>query len=457
MLYTALKVVLRLALDVFHDTIEVRNPENIPPKGPTIFVANHPSSIMDALMIGTVIPRRVSYLGHSGLFANPAVGAFLRRCGVVPIHPSPEDPAGIEANERAFQACYDALEAGDAIGIFPEGISLTDRRVLKVKTGAARIALGAERRSGYKLGVRIVPLGLYFTDRRRFRGSVLLNFGRPIPMSPFLAEHRENEWDAVRHLTGEIQERLESVALHVRKDSLDELVRSVDVVYKEELRDHFPVGRGDSKLFEDLFITQHIADASEYFQEHEPARVGELEGALSAYTRKLSRVHLRDKMLRKDALPTGAYKKGLITLAWGLAGLPLFLAAVVTSYAPYKIAEWFGHRMRVEPKTSTGLFLGGALAFVLFYTAEAALVWIFISPAAGTFAAAALPANGFLALAYRRRMRRFYERWRFLLLLSSNRQLVRKLRRERHHIILLLNDFKEDYLRMAAERGTSHS
>ncbi|MFQ5677075.1 MAG: 1-acyl-sn-glycerol-3-phosphate acyltransferase, partial [bacterium] len=201
LLYRFIRVVVKTATAVFFQKIELRHVENVPRQGPVIFVANHPNSIMDALVMGLVTKRKVNYIGHAGLFSNKLKDWFLRSCGVIPVYRREDAPEKMDQNVFAFQACYEVLERGGTIGIFPEGTSDMLRKVKRLKTGAARIALEAEARNGYDLGVQIIPIGLYFFSRSRFRSRVLMNVGEPMKLRPYFQLYQKDKVMAVQEIT----------------------------------------------------------------------------------------------------------------------------------------------------------------------------------------------------------------------------------------------------------------
>jgi 1-acyl-sn-glycerol-3-phosphate acyltransferase len=82
------------------------------------------------------------------------------------------DGAGTRRNLDAFAACFAHLREGGAIGIFPEGEASDEAHLLPIRTGAARIALGAHSRGA--MGLQIVPVGLIYEDRRLAEASGLL-------------------------------------------------------------------------------------------------------------------------------------------------------------------------------------------------------------------------------------------------------------------------------------------
>src|SRR5207237_173489 len=89
-----------------------------------------------------------------------------------------QDKVSTAGNRETFARAREVLQRGGAIAIFPEGTTHSDPRLRELKTGAARIALGASIR------VSIVPTGLYYTAKQTFRSSALAYFGSPILVAP---------------------------------------------------------------------------------------------------------------------------------------------------------------------------------------------------------------------------------------------------------------------------------
>src|SRR5207244_528290 len=117
----------------------------------------------------------------------------------VPVYRS-QDTQGVAgsdpnaANERTFARCRELLRAGEALALFPEGTSHSDPQLRPLKSGAARIALSAEREhqdsTGQALGLLVVPVGLGYEAKAIFRSRVLLVVGRPIDIAARQAEYR---------------------------------------------------------------------------------------------------------------------------------------------------------------------------------------------------------------------------------------------------------------------------
>ena len=179
-LYSILRKVLHYATEVFFVDIQTRGKDQLPTDKPLLLAANHPNSIMDTVLLSTQIDRKVRYLARSGLFRNPVSAWIFDQCGAIPIQRSPQRGGN---NDAAFARAYEVLATGGCVGIFPEGQNSLERGLLDLKTGAARIALGAESAKDFSLDLQLVPVGLNFTDRDQFMSSVLIRFGEPIPVA----------------------------------------------------------------------------------------------------------------------------------------------------------------------------------------------------------------------------------------------------------------------------------
>jgi 1-acyl-sn-glycerol-3-phosphate acyltransferase len=185
MLYWLLRWIAATALRWYYRDIRVVGTENIPLKGPVIFAVNHPNALVDALVAGTVIRRRIRLTGKATLFERPALALFLRWAGVVPLRRASDEARhgrnGLTParNAESFRELGDVLSRGGAMLIFPEGKSHSEPRLAPLKTGIARIALEARDVRGVR-GLTIVPIGLIFERKEKPRSRVVVQVGEPV-------------------------------------------------------------------------------------------------------------------------------------------------------------------------------------------------------------------------------------------------------------------------------------
>lgn len=455
LLYRFIRVIVKIAMAIFFQKIELRNGENVPARGPVVFVANHPNSIMDALVMGAVTKRKVNYLGHAGLFSNKLKSWFLKSCGVIPVYRREDAPDKMEQNIAAFEACFQALENGETIGIFPEGTSDMQRKVKRVKTGAARIVLEAERRNRYQLGVTVLPIGLYFFSRSRFRSRVMVNVGKPIDLASFFEINERNNPEAVQQLTAEIQRQLEKLTVNIQHEELDQFVRDIEWLYRDELK---AVALLDSKsqraAATEFILTQKIAECVEYYFTNQPERVREMQEKINSYKRKLNRLHLKDNMLKETQSFWQLLQSSFGTLIKALVGLPVAAYGVANNFIPYIVSESFAKKFVDErTKILSALFIGGGIVFILFYALQVFAVWYFKGPLWSSLYFLSLPITGLFALAYIKDIRKEQERISFSFFLFTNRQLFFKMRRERKLLIAEMDQIKNEYLNLIGRRS----
>ncbi len=155
--------------------IEVHGVSHLPREGGVILAANHLTNF-DVFPMQIALPRPIFFMGKAELFHPWPMDALLRRLGAFPVHRGQKDAW---AKFHALRV----LQAGQVLGIFPEGTRSKGRGLKVGKTGAARFAL--------QTGCPIVPLAVTGTHR------VLADFPRRTPVTitlgpPLYPEPHEN-------------------------------------------------------------------------------------------------------------------------------------------------------------------------------------------------------------------------------------------------------------------------
>jgi glycerol-3-phosphate O-acyltransferase / dihydroxyacetone phosphate acyltransferase len=160
----------------FYRSIDVVGRENIPWGRPMLIVANHANGFVDPVLVAAALGRLPRFLAKAALWRVVLARPFLALAGVLPVHRRGDgDDTG--ANASVFAACHDVHARGGMVAIFPEGTT-GDRAALdRVRTGAARIALGS---LPVAPDLAVLPVGLAFENRVEMRGRALVELGRPI-------------------------------------------------------------------------------------------------------------------------------------------------------------------------------------------------------------------------------------------------------------------------------------
>ena len=122
--------------------------ENIPEEGPAVIVCNH-VSFVDALVIMAASPRPIRFVMDHQIFKIPVLNFVFREGRAIPIAPAKEDPALLD---KAYDKVAQALEAGDLVGIFPEGRITDTGELYPFRKGITRIV--------ERTPVPVVPMAL---------------------------------------------------------------------------------------------------------------------------------------------------------------------------------------------------------------------------------------------------------------------------------------------------------
>jgi 1-acyl-sn-glycerol-3-phosphate acyltransferase len=193
----------RIAVVVFFRDVRVEELQRLRgARGPRLLVAHHVNSLVDPLLIFAFIPGRPRFLAKSTLWRHPVIAPLVILSDALPVYRH-QDGVDVGRNKDTFARAREILGQGGTVALFPEGRSHSEPRPLPLKTGAARIALHAIADDRAE-GLRVIPIGVVYEDKGRFRSRVVLRVGEPIDPAPEAAVYAAEGRVAVRKLTDRI-------------------------------------------------------------------------------------------------------------------------------------------------------------------------------------------------------------------------------------------------------------
>jgi 1-acyl-sn-glycerol-3-phosphate acyltransferase len=380
MLYRILRAAADVALHWYYADVVVQGRERIPQHGPLIITANHPNALVDALVVGTTMRRRVLLTAKATLFENPLLAVLLRAVGVVPLRRAKDEQdnaAGVSAarNTDAFRLVTQALEGQGAVLVFPEGISHDEPNLAPLKTGAARMALAAS--TGGVRGLHILPFGMIFEQKERPRSRVLVRIGEPLDVDAWLVS--AGAPDAAR-LTADVAAAMRRVTLNfaneARAGRAVALARALAAIAEQPgpINQPRPLAIEAEIAHRIEMATNELANAPRDIVLQADAFIGRVE-SLEARLRG-RHVTLADVHISPDVRPGTrfALREGLLAIA----AFPVALLGRISHWVPLRLARFLALRTTVEdpsrdqPAMRT-IVLG--LAFVLaWYALQGMLV-----------------------------------------------------------------------------------
>jgi glycerol-3-phosphate O-acyltransferase / dihydroxyacetone phosphate acyltransferase len=443
--YTVVRLVVRFWLWFCFKPIDVRHPEHVPADGPVLLCINHPNNLIDSLVVAAALGRKVHFLAAAAMFRRPLVARFLRACGAILVCRREDDPDKMDPNAKAFAATFQTLERGGLVAIYPEGTTHAEARVRRIKSGAARIALGHEAARPGELS--LVPVGLTFEARKSFLGRVLVSFGESIPVAPHLEAYRKHPCRAVDALTGEIQRAMEAELVHVERIDASGLVHAVEGLHRGELISELLTTRGlDAWQIDPFRRSRAIVDAVNYFKAHDPERVERLWQRIQGYGALLAEYRVKDEAV--CARLRRPLRRERVRRSWeAVVGFPFFVYGAAVNGLPYLIPRWLARRLaRKETDYATTRFLASVIAFPLFWALETSVVGQLSGAAGAAVFALSLPLTGVVAYRYLVGAGRLRSRLRFGVLAFTREQAARCLMAEREAIITELERAQADHL-----------
>lgn len=370
----------RLAVRIFYRAERVGSTL---PDGPLLLVANHPNTLVDPALIQAMAGRTIRFLAKSTLFAGRLVGPLMRRTGAIPVYRRMDPGVDTSRNVETFAAVGAALEAGEAVCLFPEGKSRATGRLEPLRTGAARMVLASGRR------VTVVAVGLNFSRLARFRSRVTVVFGRPFdgedlrgPGTPAAGTA-----DAVRRLTERIEERLRNLMVEAEPRRDLPLVERVDRLYA--------AARGVSRDPRARVGRRRLlARGIEELRAHDPERLADIVSRVDDYDASLARFGLRERDVGRKVTRRAAVR---FAVREGLLALVLVPVALLTLGA-FALPYWVtGRFIRWAPELQSRAawqLLAGAVAYPAWIGAVGTMVGFWLGPLAG-----ALTVPGLVVLA----------------------------------------------------------
>ena len=306
------------------------------PDGPLLLLANHPNTLVDPGLIQATAGCRIRFLGKSTLFAGHPLSWLIRGSGAIPVYRKMDPGVDTSRNVEMFSAVEAAFAAGEAVCLFPEGISHSGGRLEPLRTGAARMVLSSGA-GGHP--VTIVPVGLNFEHVARFRSRVTVFFGRPFGTDDLAAAYAADGQAAVRELTDRIERRLRRLMIEAEPRHDLPIVMRIDHLYT--------AARGVSRDPRERVVRRRvIADGMAQLRERAPERLADIAASVGEYDASLARFGLRDHDIDRH-IPFGeaarfAVREGLLALALlpvtvlslAFFALPYQLTALVTRFAP---------------------------------------------------------------------------------------------------------------------------
>jgi 1-acyl-sn-glycerol-3-phosphate acyltransferase len=433
MLYRLLKILIGVGMHLYYREIRVKNRSFLQHDGPVIIIANHPNTLMDAWLIALACKKPIHYLAKGTFFNTKLKRRILGSLGMIPINRQIDGNTTGVSNTSSFEACYKVLEAGKILVIFPEGNSIMERQLRELKSGTARIALEVLKRNEGNIDLMVVPLGLYYSQAHRFRSSVFVNFGKGISVHHHLANYLVNPTQAARELTKEFRTLLEGVLVLSASKEQESLVDDLyEILYGDE--EHVDVEKKAKLMLE-------LHSALEKIQLDEPQKMESVQQLVNSFKWQTEQIEIRSEFIEKGLRSTRFVYELMLSIVFFIIGLPMFLFGFIHSIIPFKTTDL------LMPKLVKNLEYYAPIAILLGLVLYPVNYFLLLNVATKVFDLnffmkvvyfVLMPLTGMYAFHFTRFLSSVSFRFKFLFLLSNNKDVLKSLKEKKESLARIL-------------------
>lgn len=398
--YRILKQLAWIVTAVFYRRVDVTGSTRLPVATPAVIACNHANALADPVVVWGrlgIIPR---FLAASTLWKYPPAKLLLDLAGAVPVHRRSDGDSG--DNRAAFAASTAVLASGEQIAIFPEGHVHREPRVIPLKTGAARLALSAAAEGVEHIA--IVPVGLVYADKGRFRSQAAIHVGKPIQMDEWVARYRSDAVATVRAVTDVLTDRLHDVTLNHatwREAMVIDRAAAIAIEGDSDLIPHEHAFADRSALHRSLatvIANRGGEDSTEFLELERAVETHLADLAVLGVTSSHAVPRLYPARLRLRLIRLGVVSAALA---------PLAAVGVVLDGPVVLLARLAGNRVEHPAWKATAKGLVGFLFFPILWTYESVRAYRRFGAKGAAVAAVSGPIGGLAWIAWRTRWVRF--------------------------------------------------
>ena len=338
------------------------NFENVPTDDIIIYAPNHQNALMDAMAILAIIKTQPVFLARADIFKKKTIEKLLTFFKILPIYRIRDGKESLGNNDAIFQKTIDVLKNKNGLVILPEGVHAGFRKLKPLKKGILRIAFEAEEANDFKLNIKIIPVGLDWSNYINFRSKLFVYFGEPICISDYYDEYKKNPPRARNLLQKKLSEELKKYMIHIENEEYYDMFDNIRYIYLPQMIKK--MGFKNKKQPNQLFAQQNIIKQLNDFADKNPEEAKELNEKTLKYSELLNKLKFRHWVIQESKFSTlGIIGQALLAILF----LPLYLYGGILNYLPYKVPVWATKKVKDLQFLSSFRYVIVLLLFPIYY------------------------------------------------------------------------------------------
>jgi 1-acyl-sn-glycerol-3-phosphate acyltransferase len=414
--------------NVFYRKVIVLGRENIKPNDHVIFAPNHQNALMDALAVLFTHKGQPIFLARADIFKKKTIASILYFLKILPVYRIRDGFSSVKGNDEIFVKTIDVLKNKNGLVILPEGDHAGFRRLRQLKKGICRVAFQSDEATGFNLKIKIIPVGLEFSNYSRFRQVLTVAYGKPIEVSKFFDLYKVSPERALNELRSRLSDEMKGIMVHIESEedyeAIDELRSMINGRFSDDIR--FP------KLLRDRILINKV----NLLKSSEPSLYKKICSLSIMVKEKAKKLNTDYRLLEKKKHPIGWLIAGMVGI---ILTFPLFIYGNIFNLTFLEIPNLQIRKIK-DPQFHSSIRYGIslALAFVFLPAYLILSLFIFSSWWLGLLIFLTLPLSGLFAWNYYLQFRRISGGFRIRSLIKQKNEEFNILRKNHTELVNLI-------------------
>ncbi|HAM10734.1 MAG: hypothetical protein A2X05_08575 [Bacteroidetes bacterium GWE2_41_25] len=226
--------------NVFYRKVIVIGQENLNPDHHIIFAPNHQNALMDALAVLFTNEGHNVFLARADIFRKNMIASILYFLKILPVYRMRDGFSSLKGNDEIFTKTIDVIKHKNGLVILPEGNHEGFRRLRQLKKGICRVAFQSDEATGNTLKIKIIPIGIEYSNYRRYRQVLTVVYGKPIEVSEYHQLYAASPERALNELRNRIYNEIKGLMVNIDTEedyeAIDELRSIINGKHSDDIK-----------------------------------------------------------------------------------------------------------------------------------------------------------------------------------------------------------------------------
>ncbi len=380
--YRLVKNYVLFCFKQFYPDYIIVGQENIPSQGSIIFAPNHLNALMDALAVSSAAPNSLAvvYLARADIFNNKSIAKLLTFFKIMPAFRMRDGMENLSKNNETFDKSVEVLDNGSAFCIMPEGNQGDQRKLRPIVKGIFRIAFAAQHKHGSSSAIKIVPIGLDYTDFKNYGGHIIIQIGKPIEVAEYMKDYAENQVYTTNAIRNRLRNALSDLTIDIATDENYNCFETITEIAEKNAAKKMQLPNDTLHRF---YARQTIAKQLISLEKSNYELTEKLKIKCEKYTQLKKSEKITEWQLNSEPIYPFKQVVQLLTL---LFTFPIFIVGFFVNTLPFfspVMIRKYVFKPKFEGFFSSLHFGLGILTFPIFYVIQALLFDTIFDPSIG--------------------------------------------------------------------------